>query len=82
MLAAFHRDLIAAPFLGDRPLVQQTSDYITRVILQKNLREHAAGIAAASGFSLRQKLHLDDHGLAIAWTGDHAHISRLAGVPI
>ncbi|CAL8470134.1 g9676 [Coccomyxa elongata] len=72
MLAAFHRDLIAAPFLGSRRLVIR--DGSTHV--QNDLRDHAAKISASSSFHLSQKLHLDEHGHALVWSDDKTCAAR------
>lgn len=72
MLAAFHRDLIAAPFLGSRRLVIR--DGSTHV--QNELREHAAKISASSSFHLSQKVHLDEHGHALVWSDDKTCAAR------
>lgn len=72
MLAAFHRDLIAAPFLGSRRLVIR--DGSTHV--QNDLRDHAAKISASSSFHLSQKVHLDEHGHALVWSDDKTCAAR------
>ena len=76
MLAAFHRDLIAAPFLGSRRLVlREDSEHV-----QSSLRDHAAKISSSSSFHLSQKMHLDERGHSLVWTDEKARAARQSGV--
>ncbi|KAK9915642.1 hypothetical protein WJX75_002060 [Coccomyxa subellipsoidea] len=75
MLAAFHRDLIAAPFLGSRRLVlREDSEHV-----QSSLRDHAAKISSSSSFHLSQKMHLDERGHSLVWTDEKARAARQSG---
>ena len=81
MLAAFHRDLVSAPLFARRPLfLRKPESHVNeQVQRQKNLREHAAGIAATCGFSLHQRVHLDQNGLSLVWTSAETSIARHGG---
>ena len=76
MLAAFHRHLVTAPFNTFR----HRGHNMHSVEVQKNLRENAAAIAATSGFPLHQRIHLDEHGLALVWTAADTQAARHGGV--
>ena len=74
MLAAFATS--SAPFHTFR----HRSHGMHSTEVQKNLRENAAGIAATSGFPLQQRIHLDEHGLALVWTAADTQAARQGGV--
>ena len=76
MIAAFHRDLISAPFNTRRPLFLQKATQAHSIEGQKTLREAAALVAGSSGFPMQQKVHLDENGLSLVWTAGHAQIAR------
>ena len=85
MLAAFHRKLVSAPFLGVP--THHTLKRFERInegptMIQKNLRENAAAICASSGCKLPVRNHLDDHGLSLLYTDNNTSVAGRSGVRI
>ena len=82
MLAAFHRNLVSAPFLGVKPVVlpRLVRADESATIIQKNLRENAAAIAASTDCKLPQRHHLDDHGLSLLYTDERTSVASCSGV--
>ena len=85
MLAAFHRKLVSAPFLGVP--THHTLKRFERInegptMIQKNLRENAAAICASSGCKLPIRNHLDDHGLSLLYTDSDTSVAGRSGVRI
>ncbi|CAK0772895.1 hypothetical protein CVIRNUC_004010 [Coccomyxa viridis] len=85
MLAAFHRKLVSAPFLGVP--THHTLKRFERInegptMIQKNLRENAAAICASSGCKLPIRNHLDDHGLSLLYTDSDTSVAGRSGVKV
>ena len=79
MLAAFHRKLVSAPFLGLLPhphaarRFEKAGDGNT--LIQKNLRENAVLIIAGADCKLPQRHHMDDRGGSVLYTDERTRVA-------
>lgn len=84
MLAALHRKLVSAPFLGLLPhphaarRFERAGDGDT--LVQKNLRENAALIVAGADCKLPQRHHMDDRGGSVLYTGERTRVANCSEV--
>ena len=79
MLAALHRKLVSAPFLGLLPhphaarRFEKAGDGNT--LIQKNLRENAALILTGADRKLPQRHHMDDRGGSVLYTDERTKVA-------
>ena len=86
MLAAFHRKLVSAPFLGllSHPHASRRFERAGdgNTLVQKNLRENAAIILAGADCKLPQRHHMDDRGGSVLYTDERTRVANCSAVCI
>ncbi len=86
MLAAFHRKLVSAPFLGLLPHPHASRRFERagdgNTLVQKNLRENAATILAGADCKLPQRYHLDDRGSSVLYTDERTKVASCSEVSV
>ena len=84
MLAALHRKLVSAPFLGLLPHPHETRRFdrerVGNTLSEKNLRENAAFIVAGADCKLPQRHHMDDRGGSVLYTDERTKVASCSEV--